>query len=71
MDQDGPSIQFTTFSDSESTVSLAKRYVDKRDVSQHTQSDVDDSFQSLYESVHSDLQPSSSTDDEVSEVQCQ
>ena len=71
MDQDGPSLQFTTYSDSESTVSVEKRYVDKRDLSQRTESDDDDSFQSFYESVNSDLQPSSSTDDEVSEVQCQ
>ena len=70
MDQDGPPIEFTTYSDSESTVSVAKRYVDKRDMSQRTESDDDDSFQSSYESVNSDLQPSSSTDDEVSEVQC-
>jgi len=71
MDLDGPPIQFTTYSDSDSTVSTAMGYANKRDASRRTESDDDDdSFQSFYESVHSDLQPSVSTDDKVSEIQC-
>jgi len=72
MDLDDPSIQFATYSDSESTVSVAMGYAGKRDASQRTESDDDDddSFKSLYESVHSDL-PSLSTGDKVSKGQCQ
>ena len=70
MDLDDPSVQFTTYSDSESTVSMAKGYTDRRDASQLIESDDDDdSFQSFYESVNSDL-PSLSTDDKVSGIQC-
>ena len=82
MDLDDPSIQFTTYSDSESTISIAKSYSEKRDAFRRNSNgfndddddddddDDSDSFQSFYESVQSDLQPSLPADDKVSEVQC-
>ena len=77
MDLDDPPIQFTSYSDSESTISRTQSYSKKRDAFQRAENvfdddddDDSDSFQSFYESVQSDLQPSLPTDDKVSKIQC-